>query len=468
MNMIEAEKLKKKQSLKVIISEAIMVLAVIIMVAVLALIVSGYWLGSDFKVERQGMIQVSSIPTGADLDIDGQSSWLQRTNTSKVLSSGSHSVTVSKEGYDTWSKEVNIAEGLLYRLHYPRLFLQDREIEKALDISGSLQATVSPNREKLLLINDTTEWRLVNLTNDTLETKKLNISEFFSGSSLAEGAPIGLFTGKVLHTDWDRANDHVLLKVENTGQIEWVLIDIGNVKNSINLNKEFSTSFDDVEILDNSSSNLLVAQGGHLHKIDVSGKSISAVLADGVSDFDHYENEIIYSAINPAGAYVVNLLKIGDSEPTQLETTTGPVKVAISKFYDDMYITTLQGSELKLYKKIDFTPVSDYQLTFAPNTMEVGHNGEFITMYSGTQLATLDMEASLVREWSVDGDNFGWLDNDMIYSVANGELFVYDFDGLNRRNIAKNVSSHFPVTVTDDKWLYYVSDGNLMREKIVK
>ena len=100
--------------------------------------------------------------------------------------------------------------------------------------------------------------------------------------------------------------------------------------------------------------------------------------------------------------------------------------------------------------------------------MEVGHNGEFITMYSGTQLATLDMEASLVREWSVDGDNFGWLDNDMIYSVANGELFVYDFDGLNRRNIAKNVSSHFPVTVTDDKWLYYVSDGNLMREKIVK
>ena len=113
-------------------------------------------------------------------------------------------------------------------------------------------------------------------------------------------------------------------------------------------------------------------------------------------------------------------------------------------------------------------PVSEYQLTFNPEIMEVGHNGEFITMYSGAQLATLDLEAAAVVEWSIDGDTFGWLDNDMIYSVADGELFVYDFDGLNRRALAKNVSSHFPAAVTDDKWLYYVSDGNLVRERITK
>ena len=105
------DKKKKLRSLKVIISEAIMVLAVIATVAVLAFIVSGYWINSDFKVERQGMLQISSVPTGANVNIDGEeSSWLQRTNTSKVLPSGEHTVTLTKDGYDSWSKTINVKE----------------------------------------------------------------------------------------------------------------------------------------------------------------------------------------------------------------------------------------------------------------------------------------------------------------------------------------------------------------------
>ena len=109
---MDIEKNKKKQSLKVIISEAIMVLAVVVTVAILALVVSGYWVNSDFKVEQNGMLQISSVPTGANVNIDGEaSSWLQRTNTSKILSSGEHTVTLSKDGYDTWSKTINVPEG---------------------------------------------------------------------------------------------------------------------------------------------------------------------------------------------------------------------------------------------------------------------------------------------------------------------------------------------------------------------
>ena len=466
--MMDSEKLKKRQSFKVIASEAVMVLAVIIMVAVLALIVSGYWVNSDFKVERQGMIQVSSIPTGADLDIDGESSWLQRTNTSKVLPSGQHTVTLSKEGYDSWSKQINISEGLLYRLHYPRLFLEERESAKVLDTSNFGSATIAPNRNKLLLINDTTEWELVNINNDTLEPKKLNIAPYFSSVSLAEGATKGLFTGKILLADWDRSSDHVLFKVENTDNIEWVLIDVENVKNSINLSKEFGANFTAVEILDNSSNNLLVVRDGHLHKIDIPGKAVSNVLADHVVDFDHYENEIIYASQNTDNKYSVNLFKIGNDEITKLESTTTSPRVAISKFYDEMYITILKDDVASLYKKNDFTPVADYNLSFIPHQVKVGHNGEFIIMSTGTQLATLDMEASAVIEWRPEGESFGWLDNDMIYSVADGKLIVYDFDGFNRRVLAGNVSSHFPTTVTDDKWLYYFSDGNLIRELITR
>ena len=81
-------------------------------------------------------------------------------------------------------------------------------------------------------------------------------------------------------------------------------------------------------------------------------------------------------------------------------------------------------------------------------------------------LATVDFEATIVHQWEIE-DHFGWLDNDMLYTVSNGDLIVYDFDGLNRRVIAHNVSSHFPVAITNDKWLYYFSDDNLVREWLI-
>lgn len=465
---MDTEKNKKKQSFKVIISEAIMVLAVVVTVSALALVVSGYWLNSDFEVERNGMLQISSTPTGADVTIDGEtSSWLQRTNTSKVLASGEHNITLTKDGYDSWSKTINISEGLLYRLHYPRLFLNKREPETALTTTGTTFATVSPDNEKLLLIGNTTEWSLISLTSDTLEPKKLDISSYFSSISLAEGAPAGLFTGKILSADWDHDGSHILFQIDTGSGTEWTLIDVDNVKNSINLSKEFGANFNTVKILDNSASNLLAVQNGNLHKIDVPGRLISAVLVENISDFDHYENEIIFSAQNPTDSnYIIGLVKVGDDKIKNLETTTEPAKVAISKFYDDMYISILRGGQLSLYKKTDFAKVTDFQLTFAPKTMKVGHNGEFITMTDGPKIATLDMEANTIREWSVEGNSFGWLDDDMIYSVSGGNLIVYDFDGLNRRVLASNVSSHFPVAITANKWLYYFSDDELIRELI--
>ncbi len=155
---MDPERAKRRQSAKIIISETIMVLAVVITVTILAFIVSGYWLNSDFKVERNGLLQISSVPTGADIYIDGDSSWLQRTNISKVLSSGEHSVKLTKDGYDSWQKTINGSEGLLYRIHYPRLFLQNRTPESLLDITGTTLATTSPDHNSLILINNTTEF----------------------------------------------------------------------------------------------------------------------------------------------------------------------------------------------------------------------------------------------------------------------------------------------------------------------
>jgi hypothetical protein len=165
-------------------------------------------------------------------------------------------------------------------------------------------------------------------------------------------------------------------------------------------------------------------------------------------------------------SYYIGLLRLGDNKIDTITNTSTPTKVVLSKFYDDKYITILQDSQVSLYKKDNFELIQTFSLNFTPDTIKVGHDGEFIIMSADNQIATLDMEAISVVEWQAEGSHFGWIDNDMLYSVNDGNLIVYDFDGLNRRIIASNVSSHFPAAITNNKWLYYFSDGSLIREII--
>lgn len=376
---MDQAKLKKRQSLKVIVSEAIMVLTVITTVVILAFVVSGYWINSDFEVERQGMLQIYSTPTGAYVDIDGKtSSWLQRTNTSKVLAAGEHTITLVKEGYDSWSKSINIKEGLLYRLHYPRLFLQDRKKETIHDIIGTTEAFVFDGGDTLLLYSSTQE--------------SLDLAVLESPS------------------DADNESEHL-----STVAPEWSLFELTSDAPSPKP-VDYRTLYSFFEKPKNTATK----------------KSDAELLKD----------------FNPDIAL------------------TGAEKLIFSKFYDEQYLTILDGSAVVVYKKDIAEPIISTELSFTPEKSFAGHNGEFTIFYTGRQIATLDMESMSIIEWLVDGASFDWLDEDMIYSVSDGELFVYDYDGLNRRSLAHNVSERFPVIITHNKWLYYFSDDNLVREII--
>ena len=469
---MDLEKIKRLKSLKVIISEAIMVLIVVVTVIILALVVSGYWVNSDFEVERQGMLQVSSIPTGASVAIDGETSWRQRTNTSKVLASGEHTVTLTKEDYDSWSKTINITEGLLYRLHYPRLFLKERTPEEYYYLPESIYATVSPEYDLLLIVNNTTNWLLINLTEESPKPRTIDISSLFRSAEPTSDQASGLFAGNILTASWDHDEAHVLCKVQMDSRIEWLLLDVRNPQKSINITREFGSDFSDIQILDNSANNLLVVQNGNLHKIDVPDKSLSAVLIEKIADYYISDNEIVFVSeqLNDVQtmSYEIGVTKIGDKTKTSLFQTTGPVKVAQIQFYDKKYLAVLEGNTITLYDRENLEETIDYITSFNPDNMEIGHHGDFILLSSGAHLAAIDMEAGDVFEWIADNDGYDWLDHDMLYDVDNGNLFVYDYDGLNRRHLAENVSSHFPVTITDNKWLYYFSDDYLVREWIVK
>lgn len=466
---MDPEKRARRQSLRVIVSEIVMVVAVIMMVIILALIVSGYWLGSDFKVKRQGMLQISSIPTGASVEVDGDAPWFQRTNTSKILSSGEHAVALTKENYDSWSKTINITEGLLYKLNYPRLFLKERTKETVLDVASATFATVSPNRKLLLLVNNTTDWALVNLDNDNVKPTDFITTHLFSTDTALDdnGTAIAhdtteLFNGEILSANWDEANEHILMELSINQSHEWVLLNIKNPTRSINLTREFAQSFEKVTIFNHSASILLALSGGSLHKIDLDSMQISSILASNVDSYDIYDSDIVFSTNNQIG-----IIKNFNSEPEYVKATQVPAKVLFGKFYDNRYIFVIEENRIAIYKKDDEAAVFEATINFTPDDIKVGPGAEFLFMSKGNNFATLDMESMKLSEWSIDANHFGWLDGHMLFIVKDGILSVCDYDGLNYRTLTSNVSERFPVTITNDKWLYYFSDGHLVREWLI-
>ena len=138
MDFTEREQQKKRHLIRVILAEAGMVLAVILIVVVTLMITMGFFINSEGRLEQTGLVQIHSVPTGASVTIDGETIF-SRTNLSRSLAAGEHHLKLSRDGYDTWERTITMYSGLLLRLYYPRLFLEHRTPETMLTFDHQLE-----------------------------------------------------------------------------------------------------------------------------------------------------------------------------------------------------------------------------------------------------------------------------------------------------------------------------------------
>jgi hypothetical protein len=216
-----------------------------------------------------------------------------------------------------------------------------------------------------------------------------------------------------------------------------------------------------------------VVDGGELRKLDISEQSISKILASNVTSFNLYDENIVYVANNK-----VSVLKKIDGEAIDLLDVQGDrIFAALTRSYRDNYLTVVEDGKLSLYKgqlprdKDDksFEQIFSVEIGLMPERIKIGVDGDFVIMSNGKNIVTLDMESENVSRFEVEDGKIGWLDDHLLYVVDNdGDMVVYDYDGLNRRELSKNASQRLSATVSeDDRWLYYFSDGWLVRESLI-
>lgn len=482
--MDEQEKQERRAAIRLVVTEILMFLAVILLVGFLTLVVMGYSFnlrelgGSGEIVERTGLVQISSVPTGATITIDDDSPLLLRTNGSRTVLAGAHEISLSRDGYDSWTKTISVTEGLMYRLNYPRLFPLEHEPETVLDFNTDAATTsdtpavsdavasenivfssVSPNKEKLLLVRSGKFYYLdLNAPNPTL--KPLAIENLAAVETIEE-------------VSWSGNSERFLSKVNG----EFFILNLSSPKTS-----GFLSSFAKVDGLhslkfetESGERILALTSENSLVELNLRDKKLSDPLLSGVLRFDNDGERIIFLT-KSEDAFEARTFLLGDEQSVLLgSVSSSSARLATMKYFQDYFFAIVEDKRLTVlssssWLNAETTPetVAELPLDFSATALKKRGKGMVFVASSAEKTAVFDLEALTLTSYSLP-ENSGWVDEFLCYSVSEaGKLTVFDYDNLNLRTLVESgVSANLSVTISgNNRWLYYFKDSKLLREKL--
>ncbi len=499
--------------IRVIIAEVGMVLSVAAIVVVSVLAAMGFMISSNGSIEQSGLVQLHTLPTGASVKVDGNAIFA-RTNLSRTLTAGTHNLEVYRDGYDTWQKDINVRSGVLLRIYYPRLFLQNRVAEKVKILTKKTDLVVyapSTNRNYILYAEpEAAEWQLLDMRGDEVKATTLDLSGVLPG--MIEDAqdiqkktnpnmtelPKYKFAGTVEEVIWSQNEEKVLVKVAYDNKTEWVLVDLRDMARSLNVTRAFGLGEAvRITMIDSAANQLYVLDRQQLRRVNTVDGVISRVLLNNVLDYASRGTNVIYVAQDEISKKrVVGTFRDDDKGGTEIaEVPEGAVaKVALSRYFDEDYlIYSIDKKVVILYGRLpsydenganllDLKKLVEEQ-TFSelPDNLAVSAGGEYVVAQKAKRMMVIDLDEGDLYEYEGPSASLRWFDDGMMYANVEGEIEVWDFDGTNRRNLAQSLAKNDteeknkvvarPVLVTaNNRWLYYLvnhEDGIILtREKI--
>lgn len=472
----EIKNRRKKRAIKVALTEGLMVIAVIALVVTTTLIAIGYNVnpGKDWSVERTGLVQIQTLPTGARVSLDGNMifGW---TNLSRSMSEGEHEIVISRDGYDSWSKNILVTAGLYYRLNYPRLFLTERKTETIADFSKMELVSFAKDGNLMLAVPEkSTDWSLYKINEEKPSATKINVDGLFTG------AKNGVFVGEIEVDGWSGNSNKVLMRANG----EWVLLDVKKPDESVNLSQKFGAEFFEVKIANDAATELFVLENGNLRMINVNDGKISEVLLSGVKYIDNLKSDVVYVTNEDAEGHIkTGIYRNGEKGGTVvsefLASESDPdvgVRMMIGEYFGEYYVMEVIGEEIGVYKgeklpsfgeESTIEPIMVEKLGFVPEKLETTGGGGLFNVSAGAKRATFDIETMKLNKWDA-GTEMKWLDEHMVYGVKDSKLVVADFDGENYRVLAEGVKAGTEVKISgNNRWMYFLDEtGELIRMQI--
>ncbi|NLA42610.1 PEGA domain-containing protein [Candidatus Saccharibacteria bacterium] len=452
------------------------ILIIVSGVAVLTAITLGYGFNKEKgRLERGGILQVSSKPSGAKLTVNGQPHF-PGANTKIVSEAGDYALVIDKDGYRSWQKTVPIQAGNITWVMYPRLIPKKININKIADLSDDLidgLPSGSSKRYAFLKSSDPLSISIANLDTEEVKFSQVNIpADIYEAP--AEEDPNDTFSLEL----WSGDERLILLKhVYGDKKEEWLLINREKPKESINLTKMLGANLTKVVFGNNSGTQLYSIVDGAIRLVDVSDQTISRPLVEHAHSFSLFEDYVLFvSEPTEQKTQQVGYMRKDFKQPRVVEAVpydgSHPARFDMGRYYDKYYFLVANGRQATLTRtntlphtsdaQIERKIVKNYHLSQPITSAHITDNGQFATIQDGWSFATYNLEINQLSSTQFQPregqkpQKLRYLDRYLLWAELDGQLRTYEFDGANQNTIMPVVARFGATLSPSGKYIYGV------------
>lgn len=449
-----------------------MTLTVVATVFVLVLYILGYRFNRVAgTIEQGGLVQLDSIPNGATPTVD--SAPLGTLTATKVnLTSGKHTVTMTKKDYNTWQKAIDVKGGTVLWLNYARLIPKELPVSNVANLPSITSTIPSPNRRWIAMTTEapTPTITLADISNDTPTLTTLTLPE--TSFTVPEDK-----TGESFRlSSWDTSSRYLLVQHHYSDKIEWIVVDTQDSENSKNLTTLFDVTVTNAKFSQSSSRIVYALMNGDIRKIDIEAATISAPLVRGVAEFSLYDRSTL-TYVTTLDATTkhrsVGYYQDGAAQPRSIRTYSDdgslPLHISVGKYYNQTYVGIAYGSTIDILSgslpssdsndASSLTAVAAMTVPAGVDYLSSRTDGRFFVAQHGTSYSTYDLELQKLTTTALEGtgtltSELGWLDGYTVWSSLGGKVRLSEFDGANQHDIMPIVAGQSPTITPNNRYLY--------------
>jgi hypothetical protein len=464
---------KKQFIIRRILLSSIATLAVIIIATSAILFMLGYRLDGGKGLEQGALLQFDSQPSGADVYVDGLNI-NSRTASKKTVVAGTHSVRMTKAGYQDWNRTLDLDAGTLTWLDYILLVPKELPVQTVTYYEKLVGLTISPDSKWALAqeVAATPTFQLVDLRSEEVKISDLSLPT----TSYSEAGTKGVKHSFSM-VSWDSGSRYVLVKHLYREQTEWLVVDTQNISQTTNVTRLLSVNFKDLQFASTSGKTLYgLTTDGAIRKVDVSAGTISRAFVSHVDTFTIFDNSVIsYVGVdsNDATKRVAGVFRDGDEAPHVLRSVSSEdvvLKIATGKYFSDDYVAIAEGNIVTILKgrypsssSQDNSSLADFatlQLTGAVSALSFSPRGDYVVAQSGESFKSYEIEHKRTDVGAVtvpDGEaaeTLQWLDIAHLWNDDGGTLTMRDFNGINVYSIM-TVAPGFDASLSQSGRFFY-------------
>lgn len=420
---------------RLIILFSYIVMGVAIIIGTIILVEYGQGYSYDFssgKFSLNGLVVLQSNPTGAAVYINGHQIH-RKTPYRDTLKTGTYNLELRRDGYRTWTKQVDIQPYQVSLLD--SIFLVPTTIKTD---------NVTPNQPVASLIASRDRRHFAYITGDPVPALWVINPDSKQGTKVysPQAATADHPAETLVDASWSEDGSHLLVHGQIGSTQQYTLVGAGG-GTPTNLTDLFKFDFSGLRFSSYDWHELYWNSPSGLRKINVGAKTASAVLASGVSAYTFGPNRILYIQTTPTGKSLWSEDFSGGNQKELIESlaenASYQLEYASYAGHDLLAVLPAQTATVTVYSDI-FSPTPTAKvISKSAQRISFSANGRYLAYFNSTGFGTYDVDQAgflFTKEAPGSLTCLTWFDNAHVVVCHGQEAELVELDGANSTPIA--------------------------------